>query len=558
MNITLQLILDELGYEYESFLGSGANPAFAGVELLAAHGSDLSGRKLLVCPLSEALAMSEVLAQSIGQAPPQMLPLSGREGGGVCFLCIRDRMVDASETPEAMRGISIVKRNIDLKELFNEVQRIFTRISDWIIAMQRSVMADEGIQALITLSEGIIGNYISVMDPTFKLLAYTKNIETDDSPTNAMVRDGYHSEETVRQMRLHQRFAEYEENDGVIVSDDFAISKYVTVKKAFHSRGSYTILVVMLCNEKPHTGGLLDLFDMLLANVQVYVNREYPPEGDASPAKALICDMLERKVAGEEEARARAATAGLAFESDYDLFFISFDDIANTPLSRLVQSLSGLMPNSHAFSYQRGILLLNGYEGVRVEGREARLEHVKGAIGGFSAWCGVSVPFGSLQDLPWAYEQTSSAIRLGLRLRKRAEAYTDIPDHGRLFFFEDYALFSQASQYMANARDGLRHTLSFGAIQKLAELGKNHQVPLIRILHTYLICERRATEACSRLHMHRNTVLYHINRIQEMLGVSLDDPEVRLKLLLGIKYREMEIEGSNVFSVGKDLFMGKE
>ena len=158
MGISLKLILDELGYEYDFHEGDGgANPRFESVEFLAAQGSDLSGRKLLVCPLSEALALAE-------------------RGRALHFLCVRDRMVDEMETPEAMRGIIVVRRNIELRELFNEIQRIFTCIDGWVMDMQRSVLHNEGIQALVTKSEAVIGNHITVMDPTFKLLAHTENL----------------------------------------------------------------------------------------------------------------------------------------------------------------------------------------------------------------------------------------------------------------------------------------------------------------------------------------------------------------------------------------------
>ena len=131
MQITLKLILDELGYEYDSYVEEAANPTFSCAELLAPRSSDLSGQKLLVCTLSEALAAE-------------------RRSGALCFLCIRDRMVDALETPETMRGMVVLRRNLELRELFNEVQRIFVRISSWIIDMQRSVMENVGIQALIS------------------------------------------------------------------------------------------------------------------------------------------------------------------------------------------------------------------------------------------------------------------------------------------------------------------------------------------------------------------------------------------------------------------------
>jgi len=34
--------------------------------------------------------------------------------------------------------------------------------------------------------------------------------------------------------------------------------------------------------------------------------------------------------------------------------------------------------------------------------------------------------------------------------------------------------------------------------------------------------------------MHRNSVLYHISKIEKMLGVSIEDPKVSLKLRLAI------------------------
>lgn len=529
MRISLNLILHELGYEWESFADSEANPSFECVELLTARNADMSGKALLVCTLSEALDIT-------GREPG-----AGVDPRGLYFLCIRDRMVDAREKPESMRGIMIIKRNIELRELLNEAQRIFVRISGWVIAMQRSVMKDEGIQELVTMSEGIIGNHIAVMDSTFKLMAYTKNIETDDPGTNSLIRLGYHPEETVRRLQLYRRLEHFEKEDDVAVSDDLAISNYVTVKKAFHNRDGYSIIVVMVCCVKPLFDGLLDLFRLLIDNLQIYVNREYPPKGESSPLKALISDILEQKAGAEGEARSRAAFAGLAMESDYDLFLVAFDDEANTPISRLLAELSERLPHANVLSYQRSVIILNCYEGARAAaGREEYLAHVDGAIDGLAACCGVSSRFTTLMDLPAAYEQASVAIRLGKRLRGRSLVYTDIPDHGARFYYEDYILFNQALLSLTQNRDMLKNTFIFRALKILGGQEKKNGVPYIRILHTYLQYERRATEACARLHMHRNTVLYHINRIEEILGVSLDDPEVRLKLSLSVKFHELE------------------
>ena len=40
--------------------------------------------------------------------------------------------------------------------------------------------------------------------------------------------------------------------------------------------------------------------------------------------------------------------------------------------------------------------------------------------------------------------------------------------------------------------------------------------------------------------MHRNSVIYRLNKIQEILGLDLDDPDVRLRLLISFKILELQ------------------
>ena len=72
------------------------------------------------------------------------------------------------------------------------------------------------------------------------------------------------------------------------------------------------------------------------------------------------------------------------------------------------------------------------------------------------------------------------------------------------------------------------------------ESDREHGSNNAQILFAYLVAERRATQAGELLHMHRNNVLYHIPRIEEQIGLSLDDYWVRLKLLLAFHLTELE------------------
>jgi len=58
---------------------------------------------------------------------------------------------------------------------------------------------------------------------------------------------------------------------------------------------------------------------------------------------------------------------------------------------------------------------------------------------------------------------------------------------------------------------------------------------LLQTLGAYLATNGSPTDAADRLHLHRNTVLYRLGRLEDLLGVDLRDAEVRLALHLALK-----------------------
>jgi len=67
---------------------------------------------------------------------------------------------------------------------------------------------------------------------------------------------------------------------------------------------------------------------------------------------------------------------------------------------------------------------------------------------------------------------------------------------------------------------------------------------LLLTLRAYLAGNGSPTDAADRLHLHRNTVLYRLGRIEEIAGVDLRDPEVRLSLHLALKIEDVLTTGS--------------
>lgn len=62
---------------------------------------------------------------------------------------------------------------------------------------------------------------------------------------------------------------------------------------------------------------------------------------------------------------------------------------------------------------------------------------------------------------------------------------------------------------------------------------------LVETLEVFFACNGNLSSAAARLSLHRNSLLYRLHRARALLGHDLDDPELRLALLLAIKGRRV-------------------
>jgi sulfur relay (sulfurtransferase) DsrF/TusC family protein len=74
---------------------------------------------------------------------------------------------------------------------------------------------------------------------------------------------------------------------------------------------------------------------------------------------------------------------------------------------------------------------------------------------------------------------------------------------------------------------------------KLEQYDIQNKSDFTEILRTFLMEDGSFIKTASRLFMHRNTLQYKINKIQEILEVDLSDPKVRFEINLGFKVKRL-------------------
>jgi DNA-binding PucR family transcriptional regulator len=79
-------------------------------------------------------------------------------------------------------------------------------------------------------------------------------------------------------------------------------------------------------------------------------------------------------------------------------------------------------------------------------------------------------------------------------------------------------------------------------VRPLVEHDRARRSDLVRTLRAHFATGANASEAADRLFLHRNSMLYRLERIQKLTGLDLKDPRVALALQLGLLTLEKKEE----------------
>ena len=515
MKVSLNVILESLGaFRTESRIDEASEIAFRQARLLGEYEKTLDPDFLYIGMLSEALA-------------------AAKRANGVFFLCVDNKEMSERERDHFLPSIVLVRESLAPEQLFAEVQKNILTIQEWHDAMQQAVINQTGIQRILDLSEPVLGNFISINDSAFSLLAYTKGISIDDEVSLFLIENGYHSPETMKKFKRAKRYdLWFNAGDELVISTDRYISNYVTVGRVFvHDETNFTI-IVLHCNHRELSPGLLDLFKELVKFLGHYIERDMK-ERRNSVYSSLVSDLMTNRIQDHEVTAERAKSVGIMPDAETAILLLAEANDDHVIFSdRIASDISHQFQNIKPVNYNQRLMLLLNHPNARYylskQGIGAKLAIF---LEENNIYCGVSDIVNQLTDLPSAYLQAEFALDNRIYL-------SDI--RHVIFFDEHYAEFMLNRDKKA---ERIWRSSKYGKM--LLKLRKNDiekNTNNMDILHSFLLNERRATETAAATYMHRNNVLYRIGRIEEMLDISLNDPTTRINLLVTFMLFKRESE----------------
>lgn len=420
---------------------------------------------------------------------------------------------------------------LSLEELFNALLDSYNHLRDWDMGTHLALIEGGTIQSLLDASQPILGNPVTVTDPSFALLAHSAgHEEVAPSVFQEMRRRGYIPADTVEFFHRKGHLADlaHTESEAAILAQP----GYVIIIRPLVVSGQLTGYLSMPCVEALYSEGMADCFRYLASGIQRLMEKEFQSSAFSRYMyEYFLIDLIEGKPMSPTAVEERLRYIDLPDRGRFHLLWLAGQENDPTLSSYLARNIADRLPNDRVLPYQEGVLVLT---------KEARLDVALEALTPLlkeqSIQCGVSRSFHLLADIRYAYQEAQAALRLG-RLIGKNRSLERLGSEGQFYGTTVFRYQHYAAHHMAEgaARDNLISPL----VRRIIDLDRQEGTDHLRLLHGYLLCERRPTQTAALLHMHRNNVIYRVGRLEELLGISLDDVVLRRELEISLLALEL-------------------
>lgn len=415
-------------------------------------------------------------------------------------------------------------------EAFNRVQRLLLRLNTWENDMKTALLEGKSYQALLTLSEPVLNNFISISNSDFRLIAYTKSIAIADPVIGSLLQNGFHTKETVDLFtRLHTT-KDWESQKKITLKPVSDLNAHPVLDYVFRMQGKYFLHINMHCSARKPSAGVADAFQILINCLEYCVKQDWNNRFalHQEPSR-LFGDLIERKPQSNRVFAERLRTIGIPPEGPFTLlaFRLLGESSSDALLSYCVGHLKDTFPSCFVGSYGSHALLLDPSEATKANGGEQLRLFAE------SHFCsvGISEPFFTIRDFPYAFQQAIQAIEMSTRSRLPLAAALDGNSETPLHSFRDCFAYFVADTAKNNSHL-IEHFGQAGIVKRITDEDNRRGSDDALILYCYLKNERKASVTCSELFLHRNTLLYRIRKMEEKFGFSLDDASTRRQIVM--------------------------
>lgn len=438
-------------------------------------------------------------------------------------------------------GVDWIKlKTSDVDEVLNAVLDIFESFQRWKLTLEDSVKQGRNIQHLLDISSYAFPFPIVISDSFGNVVSYSKTYDEYGEL------DSYWDSVVKHQQMNKLVFSEavYTERKSIAKDWDTTPRIYQTMQSriiGMHLTMNDEIVGTMIIIE---LGGVLSKGLCQLAELfHEALSRALTVRGDDAELRTVMA-MAEEYLDGKpvDTERLWKMISGFTGRADEEMELILLKNTIRTDFTyknNLAYRLTTPENGCFALVYHDYVAAI-----ICCSREKDFFQFVWSVLQKEECCCGVSLPFSDVNAMRRVGNQAALALLSG---DQTPGSVSRCVDHAYTYFLNKLA----GDKTFGTE---LRHP----GLARLKKYDEKHNTNFYDSLYQYLLLERNVVATAKSLYIHRNSMIYRLQRIEQLLEVNLEDPNMRMYLMLSYQIeRIMENKSiSDLFTVNN--FPGAE
>ncbi|MCD8073489.1 MAG: helix-turn-helix domain-containing protein [Lachnospiraceae bacterium] len=451
--------------------------------------------------------------------------------------CLRETVKDNSEaenhsadhftwTAEENRpgGAYVCIAANDAAAVLNDIQAVFDLCDEWEDSIISLLAGDAGMEKVLEVSAGFLGNPLMVMGTDFSLIA-DADMEKLPERARLFAEDGVNVEymNALLQDAAYQKIAQAEHTELY----PGYISGYRTVNRNLFVNGRPTHRLVLTECDNPVTPGCICILETLAGHLEYQLSREMPASMKGT-LEIIFQSILTDRTADYVQIGRQLNAAGWGSGDEYlclilQITYLNQKQLSTGAICRYIQKQ---FRDSVSFLYRDEVVSFFNLTRLGMDEEEAAAKLVYFIRDSYLK-AGYSRTMRGHMNLRRQYVQARVALDVG----SRKKPYLWI------HYFDQVALpyiIEQATKRLP------ANMICHKGLLRLKEQDEKNHTEYMLTLKTYLDQHLNATQTAKELFIHRSTFLYRLDKIKEIVHSDLEDAEEVFYLELSFRLLEQD------------------
>ncbi|MGL4284398.1 MAG: PucR family transcriptional regulator [Eubacterium aggregans] len=410
-------------------------------------------------------------------------------------------------------------------DVYNKILATFDYYKDWDEKLKLMIFRVCTIRAMLDESREVFrDNHIVVMDASYMVLVTTIPFDLGEGDLeyyHSLEQNHFPSFERIAQ--YNRELSVYERNQTPYVHRLSYLDWRTMYQNLFSGEELVGFISVGEINTT-FTKGRCQLLQVLGRRILTW--KEYnADDSELTSQSHVFLEILEGGAVDKEEIVARLNAIGW-MAADEKLLIRIRTEVGDRILHSVRCIIDNTFVGGYTFEYKGAIMLIVNLAQFP---ESVMFKELMELLNTSDTSCRVSYPFKNVFNLSSYYLQADMALTYGAK------------SEGRVHRCEDYALYYAMDVLQENLTTDIRHL----AVRVLKAHDRKNDTQYYETLREFLLHERNQLETAKVLFIHRNTLLYRLQRIKDIFDVDLENIQTRNHLMLSFlldEAKERDVE----------------